>query len=237
MGWEPHEYYEGHALPKRGTLNLSPDEMEHQPDRREEYTTDSGLKVKVHDMPLEFAYKHPIRDHGVPLRMSVYDPADQVKRRVESRGHLAEHPEGEAGLVGYTDYYHEPEYQPYQKAHSTLKLSVAPHVKSDSYDPNFDPKNFWDRNDYFDDAKISKLGTEAWDTKYTTEKPDTYMNIGFMNSVKPGVGRLMFDHFLNRMRNTPHERLNVGKVASPKTEHMAKKAREEFGGRVDYKIF
>jgi hypothetical protein len=45
----------------------------------------------------------------------------------------------------------------------------------------------------------------------------------------------MFDYM---HKTTPEgSLLNVGKVASPATEHMAKKLRAEKPGSVDYKIF
>jgi hypothetical protein len=64
-------------------------------------------------------------------------------------------------------------------------------------------------------------------------------NIGYMEvhgkNRGGGIGRQMFDYM---HKTTPEgSLLNVGKVASPATEHMAKKLRAEKPGSVDYKIF
>ena len=64
-------------------------------------------------------------------------------------------------------------------------------------------------------------------------------NVGYMEvhgrNRGGGIGRQMFDYM---HKTTPEgSLLNVGKVASPATEHMAKKLRAEKPGSVDYKIF
>jgi hypothetical protein len=64
-------------------------------------------------------------------------------------------------------------------------------------------------------------------------------NVGYMEvhgrNRGGGIGRQMFDYM---HKTTPAgSLLNVGKVASPATEHMAKKLRAEKPGSVDYKIF
>jgi hypothetical protein len=64
-------------------------------------------------------------------------------------------------------------------------------------------------------------------------------NIGYMevhgSHKGGGIGRQMFDYM---HKTTPEGSiLNVGKVASPATEHMAKKLRAEKPNSVNYKLF
>jgi hypothetical protein len=73
----------------------------------------------------------------------------------------------------------------------------------------------------------------------TPAPPIADTNVGYMEvhgkNRGGGIGRQMFDYM---HKTTPEgSLLNVGKVASPATEHMAKKLRAEKPGSVDYKIF
>ena len=73
--------------------------------------------------------------------------------------------------------------------------------------------------------------------KITNTIADT--NVGFMTVHDKyqggGIGRQMFDYM---HKTTPEgSLLNVGKVAHPATEHMAKKLREEKPNAVKYKFF
>ena len=77
--------------------------------RYAEFQDSAGRHYVEHDMPEETAYQHPIRSYGEPRRLSVYDPKDPTPRKVDPKGgSLQEHPKGEPGLVGYSDFYREP---------------------------------------------------------------------------------------------------------------------------------
>jgi len=73
-----------------------------------EFQDSAGRHYVEHDMPEETAYQHPIRSYGEPRRLSVYDTKDPTPRKVEPKGgSIQEHPKGEPGLVGYSDFYRE----------------------------------------------------------------------------------------------------------------------------------
>jgi GNAT superfamily N-acetyltransferase len=76
--------------------------------RYAEFADSVGRHYVEHDMPQDMAYSHPIRSYGEPRRLSVYDPSDTTPRVVSPEGGgVKEHPEGEPGLVGYSDFYRE----------------------------------------------------------------------------------------------------------------------------------
>ena len=76
--------------------------------RYAEFADSVGRHYVEHDMPEDMAYSHPIRSYGDPRRLSVYDPSDTTKRVVSPEGGgVKEHPKGEPGLVGYSDFYRE----------------------------------------------------------------------------------------------------------------------------------
>lgn len=78
--------------------------------RYAEFADAAGRHYVEHDMPEDLAYKHPIRSYGEPRRLSVYDPSDTTKRRIDAKSGLINDPEkGEPGLVGHADFYREPE--------------------------------------------------------------------------------------------------------------------------------
>jgi len=77
--------------------------------RYAEFSDAAGRHYVEHDMPEDVAYKHPIRSYGEPRRLSVYDTADNTRRRVDTQRGIVEDPEkGEPGLVGHADFYREP---------------------------------------------------------------------------------------------------------------------------------
>lgn len=74
---------------------------------------------------------------------------------------------------------------------------------------------------------------------HTPAPPSAHVNVGYMEvhgkNRGGGIGRQMFDYM---HKTTPENSLlNVGKVVSPATEHMAKKLHAEKPGSVDYKYF
>jgi hypothetical protein len=169
--------------------------------RYAEFADASGHHYVEHDMPKEMAYQHPIRSYGEPRRLSVYNPADPTPRTIDPvHGDIKDHPQGEPGLVGYSDFYRE------QKRDSGIVF-----VRKD------------------------EQGNE------TREKapPIADTNVGYMEvhgkNRGGGIGRQMFDYM---HKTTPEGSiLNVGKVASPATEHMAKKLSKEKPDSVRYKLF
>lgn len=94
--------------------------------RYAEFADAAGRHYVEHDMPEDVAYKHPIRSYGEARRLSVYDPSDTTKRRVDSQRGIVNDPEnGEPGLVGHSDFYREPETHSFQDTNIGY-MSVAP---------------------------------------------------------------------------------------------------------------
>ena len=76
--------------------------------RYAEFADAAGRHYVEHDMPEELAGKHPLRSYGEPRRLSVYDPSDTTKRRVDVKSGIVNDPEkGEPGFVGHADFYRE----------------------------------------------------------------------------------------------------------------------------------
>jgi hypothetical protein len=169
--------------------------------RYSEFSDAKGRHYVEHDMPENMAYSHPIRSYGEPRRLSVYDQSDPTPRVVTPEGGgIVEHPKGEPGLVGYSDFYREP--------HRESGLTF---ISKDEH------------------------GNEVREKS----KPIADTNIGYMHVLDRhaggGIGRQMFDYM---HKTTPEGSvLNVGRVAHDKTEHMAKKLREEKPDSVHYKLF
>jgi GNAT superfamily N-acetyltransferase len=76
--------------------------------RYAEFADAAGHHYVEHDMPDDVAYKHPLRSYGDARRLSVYDPADTTKRRIDTKSGIVNDAEkGEPGLIGHADFYRE----------------------------------------------------------------------------------------------------------------------------------
>ncbi len=75
--------------------------------RSSEFHDAAGRHYVEGEMPKEIQYDHPLRSYGEPRRLSVFDPKETRSFRTSRTGGFEEHPEGQKGLIGYTDFYRE----------------------------------------------------------------------------------------------------------------------------------
>jgi hypothetical protein len=72
------------------------------------FTDPNGMYVVLNTMPEEIAYTHKLDSFGIPARISVYNPADLRKFKIDTATHkLLQNDDGEQGLIGYLDFYKE----------------------------------------------------------------------------------------------------------------------------------
>lgn len=72
------------------------------------FTDLNGIYIVETAMPEEVAYTHNLTSFGTPRRISAYNNSDTRKFKTDINTHkLLQSDNGEAGLIGYLDFYRE----------------------------------------------------------------------------------------------------------------------------------
>ena len=142
--------------------------------RSAEFSDAAGRHYVEHDMPDDVAYTHPLRSYGEPRRLSVYDPADTTRRRIDTQKGIVTDPEkGEPGLVGHSDFYREPPSQGITFIHKDEKGNIV----SKETPPPIADVNIGYMN-VVDAHKGGGIGRQMFDYMHKTTPEGSLLNVG-----------------------------------------------------------